>query len=46
MTDSANIVQACACGGYFISTPARPGVEGKSVHHDADGNEATCAKGA
>ncbi|WP_393071567.1 hypothetical protein [Streptomyces sp. LN704] len=42
MTDSANIVEACACGGYLVTTPARHDVEPKSVHHDAKGNQAPC----
>ncbi|QJS13204.1 hypothetical protein HKX69_29960 [Streptomyces argyrophyllae] len=46
MTDSSNTVEACGCGGYRVVTPARPGVEPKTVHHDADGTEAPCPKGA
>ncbi|WP_177235652.1 hypothetical protein [Streptomyces sp. MUSC 14] len=42
MTGSSNTVEACGCGGYRVITPARPGTEPKTVHHDADGNEAPC----
>ncbi|MEU0253298.1 hypothetical protein ABZ299_12480 [Streptomyces sp. NPDC006184] len=35
---------ACACGGTLVVIPARPGIEAKSFHHDAAGNEVPCPK--
>ncbi|QNT96769.1 hypothetical protein HEP81_06534 [Streptomyces griseofuscus] len=33
---------ACACGGTLVVIPARSGVDAKTTHRDADGNEAPC----
>ncbi|MGW7260808.1 hypothetical protein [Streptomyces sp. NPDC054834] len=42
MTDSANTVEACACGGYLVITPARPGAEPNREHRNADNQPAPC----
>lgn len=33
---------ACGCGGTRVIIPARPGVEAKTEHRDAEGNLASC----
>lgn len=45
MADSANIIQACACGGTIVITPARPGAEPKAQHRDAKGSTGPCPSG-
>ncbi|MEU3287831.1 hypothetical protein [Streptomyces longwoodensis] len=36
------IYEACACGGIFAVTPARPGVEEKREHLDENNKPAPC----
>ncbi|MEV5182884.1 hypothetical protein AB0K88_24300 [Streptomyces werraensis] len=42
MSDSANVVQACACGGTVVITPARSGADAETKHLDAAGKPAVC----
>ncbi|MFI0808616.1 hypothetical protein [Streptomyces echinatus] len=46
MTDSANSLEACACGGYRVITPARLGTDAKFVHLTPRADEAPCPKDA